>query len=85
MKADIVIKNGAVFTADVANPTAEAVAISGKKILFVGANEQAEAYVSDKTHVIDAEGKTVMPGIIDSHFHVLWGCLLYTSPSPRDS
>ncbi len=73
MKADIVIKNGAVFTADVANPTAEAVAISGQKILFVGTNVQAEAYVSNKTHVIDAGGKTVMPGIIDSHFHVLWG------------
>ncbi|MEM8859605.1 MAG: amidohydrolase, partial [Chloroflexota bacterium] len=73
MTADIVIRNGAVYTVDEANPSAEAVAISGNKLIFVGDNEGVDAYISAETQVIDAAGKTVMPGFIDAHFHLLWG------------
>ena len=73
MTAEIVIRNGAVYTVDEANPQAEAIAIAGNKIVYVGDNAGADAFVSAETKVIDALGKTVMPGFIDTHFHLLWG------------
>ncbi|MFT5196451.1 MAG: putative amidohydrolase YtcJ [Candidatus Promineifilaceae bacterium] len=73
MQADVVIKNGAIYTVDDDNLTAEAIAISGNKIVFVGNEDGLAEFVTEKTRVIDANGKTVMPGFIDAHFHLLWG------------
>ena len=73
--AHTIITNARVFTADSANPTAHAVAIKGNKILFVGNNIEASAFRGSATRVIDAGGRTVMPGFIDSHFHLMYGSL----------
>lgn len=73
--ADILITNGRVYTVDETNPTAEAVALRGNQIMFVGSMEDAEPLKGADTQVIDAAHKTVMPGIIDSHFHTMWGAL----------
>ena len=68
--ADIIIRNGRVLTVNQNNEIAEAVAIRGNQILAVGTNAELEAYQGPDTQVIDAKGKSVLPGFIDSHIHV---------------
>jgi len=51
-------------------PDAEAIAIEGGKILFVGTTRDAEAYRGETTRVLDVKGATVIPGLVDSHTHV---------------
>jgi predicted amidohydrolase YtcJ len=67
--ADIVLTNGVIHTVDEKQPSAQALAIAGDRIAFVGTNELAKAWIGDKTQVIDLGGKTVVPGFIDSHYH----------------
>lgn len=73
--ANIIIHNAKVFTSDESNPRAEAVAIIGNRIVYVGANAGAEAYRGDKTRVLDGQGRTLTPGFIDTHVHLLWGAI----------
>jgi predicted amidohydrolase YtcJ len=51
-------------------PDAEAVAVGGGKILFVGTTREAESYRGPTTRVLDVKGATVLPGLVDSHTHV---------------
>ena len=68
--ADLVLMNGEIFTADVDNPSAKALVITGNKITAVLSNEaKTKKYIGDTTEVIDLEGKFVTPGIIDGHVH----------------
>jgi len=73
--ADLLITNAAVYTVDEANPHAEAVAVRGKRIAFVGSAAAAAAWRGPQTEVIDAAGGTLLPGLIDSHFHLFWGAM----------
>ena len=68
-KADYVFKNGAVYTIESSNPKAEAIAVTGKKISYVGKNKGADAFIGKNTQVIDLKGKMLMPGFVDSHIH----------------
>jgi predicted amidohydrolase YtcJ len=68
--ADLVFKNGNIYTVNDARPKAEAVAIKGDRIIFVGSNSKARNYVGRKTRVIDLAGKTMVPGITDAHHHL---------------
>jgi hypothetical protein len=52
-------------------PDAEAVAIRGDRIVFVGASRDARAYRGPKTRVMDVGGATVLPGLVDSHTHIV--------------
>jgi hypothetical protein len=67
--ADIVLTNGIIHTVDEKNPSAQALAIAGDRIVFAGSNAAAQNRIADKTQVIDLGGKTVVPGFIDSHYH----------------
>jgi len=67
--ASIVIVNGKVWTGDKAKPWAEAVAITGESITAVGSNAEVRARAGEKTRVIDAAGRVVVPGINDAHMH----------------
>jgi predicted amidohydrolase YtcJ len=69
-KADIVLQNGAVYTVDARRSMAEAVAVNGKDIIFVGSSSEASEFIGTHTEVIDLDGKMVLPGFIDSHAHV---------------
>lgn len=69
--ADQVFVNGIVYTVDEANPKAEAVAVKGGVILAVGTSEEIQAYVGESTEVIDLQGKTMTPGLIESHAHLM--------------
>jgi predicted amidohydrolase YtcJ len=68
--ADIVFNNGNVYTANDKAPQAQAIAVKGDRILFVGTNEAAQKYVGPNTRVIDLHGNTVLPGFTDSHQHL---------------
>ena len=75
LKADYIFANAKAFTADKSNPVANTVAISGNKIIFVGSEAESKDFRSAQSQVIDCQQKTLMPGIIDSHFHLFWGAL----------
>ena len=68
-RADLVLKNGAIYTSDAARSWASAVAIKGGKIVYVGSDSGVEQYVSRTTRVIDLQGKMLLPGFADSHVH----------------
>src|ERR1044071_5107169 len=65
--ADIVFKNGNIYTANERSPKAQAIAVKGDKIVFVGTNEAAQKFVGTNTRVVDLKGNTVLPGFADSH------------------
>jgi predicted amidohydrolase YtcJ len=68
--ADIVFKNGNVYTANDKAPQAEAIAVKADRIVFVGTNADAQKYVGSNTRVVDLKGNTVLPGFTDSHQHL---------------
>ena len=72
-KADFMIINSRVFTSDETNPLAEAVAVKGNRIIFVGTNDGAKEFQETSTRVVDGKGCSVTPGFINSHFHLLSG------------
>lgn len=67
--ADFVIHRANVITVNLNQPSAEAIATRGDKIIFVGKNSDAQKFIGANTRVLDAKGKTVLPGIYDSHVH----------------
>lgn len=72
-KADAVFTGGTVYTVDGANSVAEAIAIRGDQIVYVGSAAGAKAYIGDGTRVQDITGQTVFPGFTDSHAHLSGG------------
>jgi predicted amidohydrolase YtcJ len=70
-KADLVLKNGTVYTLDAQRPKARAVAITGNLICAVGTDKEVAALLGPTTRVIDLKGQTVIPGFSDSHVHLL--------------
>jgi hypothetical protein len=69
---DTVLLNGVVYTVDDDFSTAEAIAVLGDEIVFVGGTEEARSLAGDDTQVVDLEGRTVVPGFIDSHLHPVY-------------
>ena len=69
--ADLVFKNGNIYTVNERRPRAQAIAVKGNRIVFVGANSGVRKYVGKATRVVDLRGKTVVPGLTDSHNHLI--------------
>ncbi|THD81812.1 MAG: amidohydrolase [Phenylobacterium sp.] len=69
-KADLVIWGGPIYTAVDAHPTAQAVAVRGGRIVYVGARAGAQAEVGPNTQVIDLHGSALFPGFTDCHAHL---------------
>jgi len=67
--ADLILVNGTVITVDAADSIAQGVAVSGGKIVAVGASRDMRALANGRTQVIDLHGRTVTPGLIDTHVH----------------
>src|SRR5262245_57881436 len=68
--AELVLKNGNVYTVSDAQPKAEAIAVRYGRIVFVGSNADVKKYEGKKvTRVIDLKGQTVVPGLADAHYH----------------
>ena len=73
MEADIVFLNGEVITADSTNSVVEAVAVKKNRIIGVGTNSEVRALIGEETNVIDLQGRSLLPGFIDSHMHAIDG------------
>jgi predicted amidohydrolase YtcJ len=69
--ADMILVNGKVVAVDPEGTDAEAVAVRAGKILMVGPNEEIEALAKSSAKVIDLKGRTLIPGFVDSHEHVM--------------
>ena len=67
--ADLIVVNARVYTADDARPLVEAFAVRDGKVAFVGSSREARALAGDATQVVDLDGRTVIPGMVDAHAH----------------
>ncbi|WP_342251217.1 amidohydrolase [Sphingomonas sp. OTU376] len=74
---DLILVNAKVTTLDRENPVADAVAIRDGKFLAVGTEGEVRAAAAPNAQVIDARGRRLIPGLIDSHIHVIRGGLNY--------
>ncbi len=75
MAPELVLFNGNLRTLDPANPAASAVAVSGGKFTAVGLDRDIHALAGPETKVIDLQGRSVLPGLIDNHLHIIRGGL----------
>lgn len=84
-KADVIITNTNIWTANEKLPRAEAMAILGDTILAIGSSQEMARYISEATQVVDAKGRFVVPGFIDAHVHLLMGGNALLSVALRDA
>jgi predicted amidohydrolase YtcJ len=75
--ADLVVRNGRIFTGDAMAPQASSMAIVNGSIVRVGAEGDIAPLIGTRTRVIDALGRRIIPGLNDSHLHVIRGGLHY--------
>jgi hypothetical protein len=69
--ADLIVTNARIHTADANRPFAEALAVRGGRVAFVGSARGARALAGPNTRVVDLDGHTVVPGMVDAHAHLL--------------
>jgi hypothetical protein len=76
---DLILFNGKVTTLDRQNPQAEAIAIRGDRFVAVGTEQDVMRLAGANTRRIDLKGRRVIPGLIDSHMHIIRGGLNYNT------
>ena len=69
-KLDMAWINGNIYTADDKFSTAAAFGVSGDRFSVVGSTEEVLENCDEHTKIIDLQGKTVLPGLIDAHLHI---------------
>lgn len=69
--ADLVIEGGKIYTMSTSQPTVEAVAVAGNKIVYAGTLQGVADYKGEQTKVFDLKGKTMTPGFIEGHGHIM--------------
>jgi len=74
-KADVVLRNGKIYTADAAHTIRTAIAFTRNTILAVGDDRDMAPLIGTGTKVIDLGGKLVLPGLIDTHIHPIFGAV----------
>ncbi len=77
MTADLILVNGRFTTLDRTNPAPEAVAIADGRFLATGTQAEIRALAGPATQVVDLGGRRAVPGLIDSHMHIIRGGLNY--------
>jgi predicted amidohydrolase YtcJ len=83
-EADLILYNGKIVTVDSDFSIRQAIAVKGNKILHVGNNKDILRLKADKTEVLNLGGKTVLPGLIDSHVHAIGACMTeFDHPIPQ--
>ena len=83
--ATLVVRDARVWTGQPDLPWAQALAISGDRILAVGSNEDVEGLTADGTRVVEGGGRLVTPGFIDTHVHFISGGFNLSSVQLRDA
>lgn len=84
-RATLVFRGGTVYTGRSDGAIAEALAVSGDRILAVGSQTAINGYIGPQTRVIDLRGGMVLPGFIDTHTHFVWGSLARTRVALGDA
>jgi predicted amidohydrolase YtcJ len=74
-KADVVLRNGKIYTADKERSIKQTIAFRGNTIVAVGSDADVAPLIGSGTNVIDLGGKLVLPGFIDTHIHPIIGAL----------
>jgi predicted amidohydrolase YtcJ len=69
--ADLVIYGGTIYTVEDENPTVEAVAVTGDRIVYAGDRKGLSKFQDEHTRVIDLQGKVMTPGFIEGHGHIM--------------
>ena len=69
--ADLIVLNARIHTADPTRPQAQALAVRDGRIVFVGSSMEAEALAGRDTERLDLDGRTVIPGMVDAHGHLI--------------
>jgi len=69
MSAQIILQNANVVTVDSEDSMYTSIAIEGERILALGTDEEMERLAGNDTYILDMEGKTITPGLVDSHNH----------------
>jgi predicted amidohydrolase YtcJ len=67
--AELVVTGARIYTADEQQPRAQALAIGGGRLLYVGNSAQASAWIGPHTRVLRLDGQLVLPGLVDAHIH----------------
>src|SRR5262245_46113671 len=75
VKADVILRNGKIYTADKARSIRTAIALTGNTIVAVGNDKDMEPLLGAVTKVVDLGGKLVLPGLIDTHIHPILGAV----------
>lgn len=75
--ADLIVTNAKVHTVDTEHPHATAFAVKDGKFVAVGSDAEMAGHRGDKTRVVDAQGRTIIPGLNDSHAHAVRGGRFY--------
>lgn len=71
--ATLLLRNARIYTQDPARPWAEALAIVGDRVAWLGPDAEAAAWLGPQTRTVDGGGRLALPGLTDSHFHLLLG------------
>lgn len=71
--ADTVLLNGKILTVDKDFSVHQALAVKDGRILAVGSNDAMRSHIGDETVTVGLDGKTVIPGLIDNHVHIVRG------------
>ena len=72
----MVVLNADIRTVDSRSPRAQAFAVTSGKFSAIGSSEEIRALASESTQIIDAQGVTIIPGLIDGHTHMISGASL---------
>ncbi|MET4204222.1 amidohydrolase [Bradyrhizobium sp. LA6.12] len=78
-KADLIVTNAKIVTLGPASTIAQALAVRDGKIVAVGGNDAMEGLIGPATRRVDAGGRTIIPGLIDSHIHAVRAGLTYAT------
>src|SRR5262245_34454774 len=70
-RADLIVTNARIYTVDDSRPRGSAMAVREGRVQFVGSEREALALKGAATRMLDAGGNTIIPGMIDSHAHLL--------------
>lgn len=76
--ADLIVRGGTILTGDPDNPSVEAMAVQGERVLAVGTAARIARLQGEHTQVIELNGAAVIPGLVDSHTHLVNHCWIGT-------
>ncbi|MGH3241362.1 MAG: amidohydrolase family protein, partial [Spirillospora sp.] len=74
---DYIVRAASVITMDAARPRAAALAVRGSRVVAAGSLDEARSAVGEHAPVLDLGDATVLPGLIDTHMHLLWSGLAH--------